>query len=411
MIWSVIEKKECCGCGVCVNICPVECLELRENSEGFLYPEYNQRKCIQCKKCLKVCPAYGNVEGSNGRFLMAWHKDKDVLLKSSSGGVFTALACYVLQKGGVVAGAAMDIKTKRISHIIVDNEEDLEQLRLSKYYQSDMNNIYKKVEEFLENGKIVLFTGTACQIAGMKNYVKDKKCGRYLITVDVLCHGVESKKALDAYNQSKEREFKKEIINYQFRVKDRRIGWSGGGGTRMKLDFSDGSSFITDSLTDTFYVGYNYNIFLRESCYQCRFSGTKRVADFTIADFWGVTDERLRRGCSKPLSKEEADEQRRLGISLMMVNTDKAENILSELGEVIEMSEINPEEAIRWNHVLNKPYSRPEARDYAYQWLESKPHDKVVKKILRIHYIKIHMRKILGDRLTEKIKKIARLFN
>ena len=106
MIWSVIEKKECCGCGVCVNICPVECLELRENSEGFLYPEYNQRKCIQCKKCLKVCPAYGNVEGSNGRFLMAWHKDKDVLLKSSSGGVFTALACYVLQKGGVVAGAA-----------------------------------------------------------------------------------------------------------------------------------------------------------------------------------------------------------------------------------------------------------------------------------------------------------------
>ena len=389
---EICNLKDCVGCGICAVICPKKCINMEENNEGFLYPVIDSTKCIKCKLCEKKCPQNVVHNAKQSKFYMAWHKDKEILMKSSSGGVFSALANWVLDRGGVIVGAAFNPKTREVSHELISGYEELSKLRLSKYFQSKTTHIFPQVKEQIKQGKLVLFTGTACQIAALNSFLGeiDRK---QLITLDVLCHGVASKKAVQEYIKSKEKEYKKKVIDLQFRIQEGSEGWEAGSGTRMKLFFDDGTSVTQDKYTDTYFVGFNSNIFLRESCYRCKYCGQGRISDFTAADFWGVTCKRVNK------------QQLYDGVSVLLVNTDKARIILPDLYSVMNIEEIEPMEAIPYNRAFEKPNSRPEERSSFFELLEKKGFDRTVKNINCRYYRNIMIKKFLKKVLPNKVYK------
>ncbi len=224
----ICRPDTCTGCGACVQACPKNCIKMFADEQGFLHPKISYDKCVRCRKCEVICPSNAELKGEKeSEFYMAVHRDADVLAKSSSGGAFSALADIILSRGGVVFGATVEPVSREIKHIMIENADELDKLRLSKYYQSNTENTYINAKKMLEAGREVLFCGTACQIAGLYQI-----CGHHekLITADILCHGVTSKTVVDAYIRSQEKKFKKNISAYRFRVKEGSEGWKNGGG-------------------------------------------------------------------------------------------------------------------------------------------------------------------------------------
>lgn len=394
---NFVKKKicttlDCVGCGVCSSVCTQGCISMEENNEGFLYPVIDIEKCINCGLCEKRCPQNVVHNTEISKFYMAWHKNREILMKSSSGGVFSALANWVLDRDGIVVGAIFNSKTREVSHELINGYRELDKLRLSKYYQSKTAHIFPVVREQIKQGKLVLFTGTACQIAALNSFL-GRLNKKNLITLDVLCHGVASKKVVEEYIKSKEEEYGKEIIDFRFRVKEGKEGWEAGSGTRMKLFFVDGTSVTQDKYTDTYFVGFNSNIFLRESCYRCKYCGQERISDFTAADFWGVTDKRV------------GKQQLYDGVSVLLVNTDKAKSILLDLYDVMNIEEIDPMEAIPYNRAFEKPNSRPKERSSFFELLEKKGFDGAVKNINYRYYRNIMIKKFLKKMLPNGIYK------
>ncbi len=275
---SGLDAKDCCSCGACYNKCPVGAITMQENEEGFLVPVIDKNKCTNCGLCVKVCPSlnvqYNNTDKPECYAAMA---DDEIRMKSSSGGIFTLLAEDILDKGGYVCGAAFD-DNWNVHHIIVDNKNDLEKLRGSKYVQSDTEDCYKKIKKLLDEDKYVLFSGCPCQVAGLysflgKNYEK-------LYTVDILCHGSPSRGVWKKYLN--ENFNKNEIKRINFRDKNK-IGWSC---SHCTISTKNGDDIVTDDFTKLFHASIN----LRESCYDCKYSKKPRPADITLGDFWGISE-------------------------------------------------------------------------------------------------------------------------
>lgn len=376
---TICDSLKCTGCGACVQSCPQNCIEMEKNTEGFAYPIINQELCINCKKCVKICPNNHSFSKFKSQFYMAWHKNRDVIMNSSSGGVFTALAQIIFSRGGIVFGGELNPVTHDVVHVPINSEKELYRIRLSKYYQSDTSKIYNVVVKQLKLGKYVLFSGTACQIAGLLSIVGPDK--NRLITVEVLCHGVTSKFIVDRCIESKEKHYKKKIKQIFFRVKGKDLPWQGG--SRMKLVFDDNSSVVEDKNSDTFFKGFNESLFLRESCYRCSYCGTERIADFTIADFWGIKKGKVDK------------QQEKDGVSLMLVNSLKAREILLDLKNLLYIEPIEEEEAIPYNHALVEPNTRPSERDYFFSKIYNKGFDPLIKHIYWWFYFKQRVKKIL----------------
>lgn len=312
---SINKKDNCCGCYACVNVCPKDCISMEEDREGFNYPCVDKSKCVDCTLCEKVCPIINKdkvAQGSNeeDNTYVAYTKNETVRKNSSSGGMFTELAESVLKNNGVVFGCAFD-DDFNAHHIMIDNISDLEKLRGSKYIQSQIESTYKEAERILKNGQLVLFSGVACQIAGLNSYLR--KDYNNLITVDVLCHGVPSGKAWRKYIDDNQKRHNAKLNKYYFRNKDN--GWKVFTVKQMYMDNQGESSLFNK---DSFMQLFLGEVCLRPSCHNCRFKDIRRPSDITLGDCWGVQNY-----------MPEMDDDK--GTSVVIAHTKKGVNILNSV--------------------------------------------------------------------------------
>ena len=320
------NKKECCGCTACFHICPINCIVMKEDEEGFLYPNIDKAKCIHCNKCKEVCPNR-NIENRNTRTqtFVGYYKDDEVRKQSSSGGIFSAIAEWILQQKGVVFGAAFD-ENFEVHHIAVETKEELIKLRGSKYVQSRLENTFLEAKEYLEKKRKVLFTGTACQIAGLKNYLSAEYENLY--TVDVLCHGAPSPKIWRMYLDDKKEQYQASINKVEFRNKD--DGWKN---YFINIAFSNMERFYTHYYKDKFTRMFLDNLDLRPSCYSCVFKEIPRISDVTIGDSWGVENY-----------MPDMDDDK--GTSVILVHSSNGEKIFREIRKKLIVSEVGLDVAV-----------------------------------------------------------------
>ena len=278
------SKAECTGCGACVSICPRGAITMQPDEEGFLYPAVDGGKCVECDLCEKRCPA-GKTQAENRPQLFgAQNRDEAIRRASSSGGVFTALARDWLRRGGVVFGAAFD-EALRVEHIGAFDETELAAMRGSKYVQSDASEAIAHAAALLERGIPVLFSGTPCQISGLKARV-GKKESDLLLTVDFICHGVPSPGVFASYLRELEAKHGQRVVHYAFR--DKRRGWTDFSAVAT---FEDGTEHAGQQTTEPFLYGFLQNLYLRPSCAQCdSMREGRHPADITIADLWGMQE-------------------------------------------------------------------------------------------------------------------------
>lgn len=276
---NITDKTKCCGCTACYSACPKKCITMQEDTEGFLYPIVNKTECINCGLCEKVCPIISGFDVQKQLSAYAvQHNEESVLYGSAAGGAFSALAAVVLEQGGVAFGAAYDNKMK-VYHTVAEKIEELFVFRSSKYVQSDQDDCFLKVKDYLDNGRYVVYSGTPCQISGLKNYLK--KDYEKLLTVDLVCKGVASPKVLKQYVTLMEKKYNSRIVGMNFKRKT-----YGYHSSTMSVDFENGKSYSKGGITDPMMRSFRANICLRPSCAQCNFKGEHRASDITIFDCW-----------------------------------------------------------------------------------------------------------------------------
>lgn len=325
MIDLVKDSYSCCGCGACMNVCPKGAIEMREDSAGFKFPHIDTSKCIECGLCLKVCK-FENPELVYPRAAYICQlKDENTLALSTSGGAFRAMAEKIIERGGVVFGCAYTENEGGLvpTTIAVDNIEELPKLSGSKYVQSEMGFAYKKAKGFLDNGRLVLFSGTPCHISGLYSYLG--KSYDNLYTTDLICHGVPNLKMFQSELSRIEKRYKSKVKSFCFR--DKSI--VGGTWSTFMCSFKLGNgksyckSYESIAYFDLFLKGGDIT---RDSCSKCPYARQERVSDITIGDAWGAEiahpDFEKSRG---------GDFNFKNGLSLVSVNTDKGEKLFSEL--------------------------------------------------------------------------------
>ena len=308
---QITNKNHCCGCSACAQICPKQCIAMMPDSEGFCYPKINETICVKCGLCEKVCPMLKsqNMQGQVHAWA-AYCKEDKIRLASSSGGIFSLLAEEILEEGGVVFGAAFDGQMM-VHHVAVESVRDLERLRGSKYLQSRIENSYADVKAYLAADRKVLFSGTACQIAGLLHFL-----GRpyeKLWTVDVLCHGVPTPTLWKNYLSEQNRAFKMPVGQISFR--DKSQGWKK---YQVAWKVEGGEIYRQPASRNPYMRLFLSNICLRPSCYDCHFKGFPRVSDLTLGDCWGVEQH----------SPEMDDDK---GTSVVIVNTEKGNTLREKI--------------------------------------------------------------------------------
>jgi coenzyme F420-reducing hydrogenase beta subunit len=346
---SVFNKKEnCCGCSACYNSCPKQAISMQSDEEGFLYPVIDLSLCVDCGKCKSACPLIKN--GNNKlnvvpEFFVAKHKADDVLMKSTSGGAFTAISDVILHQGGVIYGADYD-QEFRVVHKQAKNEEQRNRMRISKYVQSDLGKVFQMVESDLKNQKVVLFTGTPCQIAGLRGYLGKSPLIKNLYLCDLICHSIPSPLIWNDYKNILEKEYGGKLVDVQFRTKV--IEWNRENShNSFHFKTSGNETVHTD---DRFYqLFFNAKTIMRPSCEYCRYTDVHRASDITIADYWGV----------EKYAPEWMDPK---GVSLIMVNSSKGEELLMSCKDAMKYEKRPMEEELAEQQRLSEPVKFPENR-------------------------------------------------
>ena len=388
---EIKEKKNCCGCNACVQVCPKQCISMKEDREGFLYPEVNKDICVDCHLCEKVCPVLNQgKERKPLKVYAAKNKDEEIRRQSSSGGIFTLLAEQVIDEGGVVFGARFN-ENWEVVHSYTETKEGLAAFRGSKYVQSRIGDNYKKAEEFLKSGRKVLFSGTPCQIAGLKLYLRKEY--ENLLTVDFICHGVPSPGVWREYLReeiARQCDGKNSVLPHPIEkvkirhisFRDKKLGWKKYS-FALTLSVPDGHGaentvLLSEPLNKNLFLrGFLADLYLRPSCYACPTKCLKSGSDVTIGDFWGI---------EKVMPEMDDDK----GVSVVMVNR----NI--ELPD-IDLQEINCEEIVRYNPSVKRSVRESEKRKIFFQKESVSMKDKVVAltKISFLVRIKRKMKSVL----------------
>ncbi|MCQ2229260.1 MAG: Coenzyme F420 hydrogenase/dehydrogenase, beta subunit C-terminal domain [Bacteroidales bacterium] len=280
---EIKKEDECCGCSACVQKCPLHCIDLKSNYEGFLYPSVDLQKCVNCNICEASCPIKNVGTSAIPLKTLAFkHPDLEVRRCSTSGGVFSVIAERILSLGGIVFGAMFD-ENWNVIHGYIEDYKDIDKFRGSKYVQSVMGNSFVLVEKFLKEGKIVLFSGTPCQVRGLKLFLgKDYE---HLYCLDFVCHGVPSpmvwKNYLDELKTKLKTNEQNKIKNVSFR--DKTYGWS-----KYSFDIKTSKQNITETLdANPFLRGFIHDLYLRQSCNNCKAKNLSSGSDWTCADTWG----------------------------------------------------------------------------------------------------------------------------
>lgn len=315
-------KSDCCGCGACFQICPEKCIEMKNDSELFLYPFINTNSCTQCGLCISVCPVINKAKrGQPFKILAARNNNSQKVINSSSGGVFSVLAEDIAAQEGFVFGAIFN-KEFEVVHYGTSEYSEISLLRTSKYVQSDTGRTFIETRSLLDEGKIVLFSGTPCQIRGLKLFLG--KNYDHLITVDFICHGVPSPGIWRKYLQEI---LTKNCINsvgeiQKINFRDKSLGWRK---YCLKISTTEGKTVLSESFTENrFLMGFRSDLFLRPSCHKCPAKGLSSGSDITIADFWGV----------QKILPEFNDDK---GVSLVILNSGKTENMFENNCDIREV--------------------------------------------------------------------------
>ena len=377
---KVLEKdnKLCTGCESCFNICPVDAIEMKPDKWGFLYPIIDQDRCIDCKKCKDVCPKYNpNTSNTKHPKCYAAQASDDIRFCSSSGGAFTIFANRVLAENGIVCGAAFD-KNFKVKHKCISETNELEDLKKSKYVQSEIGYVFREIEEYAKKGKRVLFVGTPCQTAGLNNYLEKKGCRENVIIVDFLCGGNPSPQMLRDYID--ENYDRTDIKHIDFRTKN--YGWKESA-IIFSVLHNDNHREDHSIEKSAYEKAYHRYMSKRESCIICEFCGYQRQGDLTIGDYWGVEkyDKNLTDG---------------KGTSVIYVNNQKGATFLKSISEDFELFTETPLEASRFNSIVIERRPHPKRDRFFALYPEKTSFTKAVEQSMADYHDVILLGNVAG---------------
>ncbi len=383
-----LKHSDCCGCESCANICPQNCISMVRDAEGFSYPKINHEKCIKCGKCEKVCPSINARENFPAQIppiLVVINPDEKVRRHSSSGGAFSAFSELILKDGGIIFGAGFD-ENWHVKHMSAENFDELENLRGSKYVQSKIGDIYKRVKSELESGRKVLFSGVPCQCAGLKNFLgKDYE---NLLTVGIMCHGVPSPLLWESYIKWLGRGH--EISRVNFRSK--RFGWNNN---HFEITFKDCGYYVKSNMSDFYLQGFLLSTTQRPSCGSCKFKFPNLNCDILLGDAWGIQN----------FAPEMFDNR---GASIIVVNTNIGVNYVNKTKLIFK---IVPLKAIINNALFFVSSAEDERRqDFFDELAKSNLPINTMQKFFLQDFSKISRKnnQVTSERLSQRIEEIVK---
>lgn len=365
---DVYRQLNCSGCAVCVSVCPRGAIDMKTGTDGFRYASVNMEKCVECGKCVKVCPMQSPHEkGMAKKSYATVLSDKSELKKSTSGGIFFAIARHCIESGGIVYGAALlnDNGDLSVRHIRAETIDEVNKCRGAKYIQSKTDGIYQKVKEDIEKGRKVLFTGTPCQVSALKNYL-----GRdydNLLTIDIVCHGVPSQEMFDGFLQEYKKRNGKGVLYLDFRSKIH--GWIC---EHVAVTEEDRNVRYYYTYTLSYLYFFLKTFIYRDSCYRCPYAAYERIGDLTIGDFWGFDltyPDLLKR---KVFSDKD-------GISCVLCRTQKGLQAVSSVEDGLILAEVDGVKISKYNGSLRKPCDPPLGRRALFQAYEKDGYSSVEK--------------------------------
>ena len=384
MVNKILNKDKCCGCGVCVVACPIQAIEMIIDEEGFEYPLVDMQKCIRCDKCNKVCPMenpslYGN--SIRGTFAVK-NKNEAVRSRSRSGGIFTAVTDAILNMGGSIYGSVLD-DNYIAKHIRANQAEQRDKMCGSKYVQSSTVRVWNEVKQDIKDGKIVLFSGTSCQIDGLRHFLGKNTDNLYCM--DIVCHGVPSPKILDMYIRWREEKLNSKCKRWNFRNKTD-FGWADHIETMW---MENGTRVDSKVYARIFYSDYP----LRPSCYACPYKNIVHPGDITIADYWNI--DKACRGFND-----------NKGVSLVLINNDKGQKLFAIAEKSLEYRQTEIEDSLQ--KPLYESATRPTDRENFWKLVEQDDFDNIA-----LNYGGLDKKEVFNEKMylpKAKMKKYKRIF-
>lgn len=389
-------KKDCCGCGACITACPRHAISMEADENRFLYPVIDEKACVECGLCKKACKySFDPMKQDVSRVVVATINEKSELMQAASGGVFTAAAKSILENNGVVFGATLTFENGHANphHIMVDSKEELWRLQGSKYVQSVIGDTYKQAESYLKKGFAVLFSGTPCQIVGLKGYLRKEYDNLY--TIDLICHGVPSQKLFDDYIQDLNKRYHGQITQYRFR--DKTKGWGMNTAFDITVDGTHKTIFKPARLESYPSFFLDCKIY-RENCYSCPYAAKTRVGDITIGDFWGIEK-------AHPELMERQEFQESKGISCLLVNSEQGELLLNAMKGRLNVHESTLEKAAMKNAQLKRPSKRSSEREAILRIYRQSGYEGV-----KYYFSKNHRKQIVIHTIYNSIPRKIRLW-
>lgn len=367
------EKKDCCGCRACEQICPKQAIKMVEDEKGFRYPQIDYTLCNKCGLCDEICAFKEDYSGhgDDPAVYAVKNTDQAVRSTSSSGGMFTAISDKILEDGGIIYGAGYKDRLT-VCHKRAATKEQRDEFKGSKYVQSDIGSSFIQVKKDLDNGLEVLFTGTPCQVAGLKSFLR--KDYDNLLSVDFVCHGVPSNKLWQDFLDVIEKNTKNKVVHAEFRDKDN--GWHR---PRTKLHLNERCTRKIkgeQSYLQLFYL----NCFLMPACYNCKYANFNRVSDITIGDFWGIEK-----------TMPEFDDNK--GVSLVLVNSEKGQRLFDSIKDGLELRKSSKENCLQSQ--LKAPAQKSEMTDKLWEQYGKKTLRSMMTKYTEYGRVRTFIKKVI----------------